>query len=112
MIGRIRKRGPNRPTLREGEDDCQAMNVLPRGQMFKFLQLLKQGLPRNDAVRQLTGARASDAPNSIVASTVCVDSSKLRHVELMTDWTGVCGSIREISIEVDEGRQAIKMLPR
>ena len=69
--------------------------------MFKFLLLLKHGVPRNDAVHQLTGARASDALNSIVASTVCVDSSKLRHVELMTDCTGVCGPICETSIEVD-----------
>ena len=88
--------------------------MLPRGQMFRYLQLLKQGLPRNDAVHQLTGARASDAPNSIVASTVCVcvHSSKLRRVELMTDCTRVRGPIRETSSEADEDRQAMNMLPR
>ena len=40
------------------------MNALPREQIVKFVQLLKQGLPRHDAVLQLTGPRASDVSNS------------------------------------------------
>ena len=79
--------------------------------MFKYLQLLKQGVPRNDAVHQLMGARASDAPNAIVAYTVCVHSSELRCVESMKGCTGVGGPICETWGEAVEDRQVLNMLP-
>ena len=63
-IDRICVHGPARKTVSEAKDDSEAMNLLPRGQMCEFLELLKQGLSRDDAWLQLT--RRANGPQDII----------------------------------------------
>ena len=109
--------GPTRETVSEVEKEHQAMNELPRGQMAEFLQLLKQGLPRDDARLQLTGRMASDVPNSTVgdASSQRADPDPVERVPAPAELSGlrinapVCGNM-EADI-VDEVSAAVGLTP-